>query len=79
MYNANIYNGCTRILCSLYLNHIKIYQSHKIYIYIYVFFEYIQIVFQIYMKHTKAILQVYIKGLLYLLIYIYIIIIIIKH
>jgi hypothetical protein len=57
MYNANIYNGCIKILCNLYLNHIKIYQSHKKDIYAY--FEYIQVVFQIHTKHTKAIIQVY--------------------
>jgi len=44
-------------ICRLYLKHIKIYQSYLKGTYVY--FEYIQVVFQIYTKHIRAILYVY--------------------
>ncbi len=55
--NAGMCNWCIKILCRLYLKHIKIYQPYLKGTY--VCFEYIQVVFQIYTKHIRAILQVY--------------------
>jgi hypothetical protein len=57
MYNAGMCKRCIKILCRLYFEHIKIYQSYLKGEYVY--FEYIQVVFQIYTKHIRAILQVY--------------------
>jgi hypothetical protein len=53
-----MYNGRIRILCSLYLKHFTIYinlekKGTNVY------FEYIQVVFQINTKHIGAISQVY--------------------
>jgi hypothetical protein len=59
MYNANM---CIKILCRLYFEHIKIYQSYLKGTYVY--FEYIQIVFQIYIPNILRQYYTCIQGLL---------------
>jgi hypothetical protein len=57
MYNVGMCNKYIKILCRLYFEHIKIYQSYLEGTCVY--FGYIQVVFQIYTKHIRAMLYVY--------------------
>jgi hypothetical protein len=48
MCNVGMYNECIKIVCSSYLEHIKIYQSYKKKRGVY--FEYIKAILQVYWK-----------------------------
>lgn len=65
MYNVNMCNRCIKILCRLYFKHIKIYQSYLKGTYVY--FDYIEIVFQMYIPNILRQYYMCIQGLLYML------------
>jgi hypothetical protein len=65
MHNVSMYNGCSKILCKLYLYHIKIYQSYiKRYI---LYFKYICNVLETYIIGVFKVYYIYTKIIIYAL------------
>ncbi len=63
MYNGVMYNGCMKVICNSYLEHIKIYQLFITITYVY--YEYIKFVlkifiYKIYHVHTTCLSKDYI-------------------
>jgi len=62
MHNVSMYNGRSKILCKLYLYHIRIYQPYiKRYI---LYFKYIQNVLRTYIRRISKVYYIYVLLLL---------------